>query len=125
MRDTLKKYFASAASCATETAKFHKAKMDAEEEGSDRHDLHKGEMDSHLAHAQTCVECAKACGEMPTRKIAGMDDEIMPLPEGFSRIAGDAPTLAFRAVPCTGSPQLSTAPVAEEFGFLAQVEGGE
>jgi phosphoserine phosphatase len=125
MREHLKKFFTSAAGHHTQMAKLAESAMNTCEEDDPSREMHKTAMDSHINHAQTCTECAKACSEMKTHKIAGMDDEIMPLPEGFSRIAGDAPAHTYRMVPRTGGPPVQTAPVAEGFQFLARVDGGD
>lgn len=89
--------------------------MDGEEEGSTLHTLCKAMVAFHTDEAQACANSAEALGTMgKTFGLADAFDQLVPLPEGFSRIGPDAPGRV-TLVPRIGSAPVQKANVPEPF----------
>ena len=113
MRDTLKKFFTSAATHHTAMAALAQSAMGGCEEDSDQHTLHKTAMESHISHAQCCTECAKAC-----TKADG--DELDKLaPTAISRVTPTPPHL--KMVPRAG---MQPVPDKQQNPVFTEVYGG-
>jgi|HubBroStandDraft_2_1064218.scaffolds.fasta_scaffold178048_3 hypothetical protein len=76
-------------------------------------DAHKAMGEHHTTEADYHVKCAKALHDGTSRKAMGMndgdDDELAPLPAGFSRVTADLPA-NIRAVPRHGAREIPMTP---------------
>ena len=107
-------------------SEFHKG-MDGEED--DPATIHKNisaahsaASEEHVAMGESCAQCAKAF--TATGKAVDLGGDLEPFPEGFSRVAPDAPP-NIRAVLRPGMQALPRPDVPAGFQKLVSVEDGE
>jgi hypothetical protein len=108
-------------------AAMHKGKSDMEGAGAHYQsvsDAHSEMSEEHASMGEHCAECAKAFAA--SHKAAGMndDDELAPMPAGFSRVTPTPPGV--RAVIRSGQREISAtvAPVFEKiYGGSGTDEG--
>jgi hypothetical protein len=78
-----------------------------------------GQSQAHIDDADACTEICKILSE--SRKAAGIADDLDAIvPTQISRVAPDAPSKAFRAIPRAGQPPI---PVAAADSIFEKVYG--